>query len=248
MIPGMTDRRSYHSRPALMMRALILLGSTVTWAPVRAETLADLLSAVAVQATAPRPLRADVRIERDETPAGDAILLAHGTRVYVETRSGTRALLSPGKVVVLRGTRVVRAAPGTALEGTDVLLEDLEPFSERSLSTPQVSDETPERLVVTAAPTPPSAYVLLVHTIDRERDVILQTKYYRDSISNLVKIRRDDEFTQVGERWRPATIAVQSFREPTTTRLSLTWREAPDAPAALFTPAGLRAPSPVRWP
>jgi len=90
--------------------------------------------------------------------------------------------------------------------------------------------------------------VLLVHTIDRERDVILQTKYYRDSISNLVKIRRDDEFAQVGGRWRPATIAVQSFREPTSTRLSLAWREAPDAPAALFTPAGLRAPSPLRWP
>jgi Outer membrane lipoprotein-sorting protein len=232
-----------------MMRALILLSSTVvTWAPVRAETLTELLAAVAVQATAPRPLRADIRIERDETPAGDAILLARGTRVYIETRSGTRALLSPGKAVVLHGTRIVRAAPGVGLEGTDVLLEDLEPFGERSLSTPQVSDETPERLVVTAAPTPPSAYVLLVHTIDRERDVILQTKYYRDSISNLVKIRRDDEFAQVGGRWRPATIAVQSFREPTSTRLSLAWREAPDAPAALFTPAGLRAPSPLRWP
>ena len=232
-----------------MMRALVLLSSTVTWAPpVRAETLTELLAAVAVQATAPRPLRADIRIERDETPAADAILLARGTRVYIETRSGTRVLLSPGKAVVLRGTRVVRAAPGAGLEGTDLLLADLEPFGERSLSTPQVSDETPERLVVTAAPTPPSAYVLLVHTIDRERDVILQTKYYRDSISNLVKIRRDDEFAQVGGRWRPATIAVQSFREPTATRLSLAWREAPDAPAALFTPAGLRAPSPLRWP
>ena len=244
----MTDRRSYHTRPATMMRALILLVSTVTCTPVRAETLSELLSAVAVQATAPRPLRADMRIERDGVAAGEAILLARGTRLYLETRSGTRALLSPGKVVVLSGTRAVRAAPGTALEGTDVLLADLEPFSERSISTPQVSDETPERLVVTAAPTPPSAYVLLVHIIDRERDVILQTKYYRDSISNLAKIRRDDEFAQVGGRWRPATIAVQSFREPTTTRLSLVWGEAPDAPAALFTSAGLRAPSPLRFP
>jgi hypothetical protein len=244
----MTDRRSYHNRPAAMMRALILLGSTVVWTPVRAETLAELLSAVAVQASAPRPLRADVHIERDDTPAGDAILLARGVRLYIETRSGARALLSPGKAVVLRGNRVVRAAPDAALEGTDVLLQDLEPFGVRSLSTPQVSDETPERLVVTAAPTPPSTYVLLVHIIDREQDVIVQTKYYRDSVSNLVKIRRDDEFSQVGERWRPATIAVQSLRDSTTTRLSLAWHEAPDAPAALFTAAGLRAPSPLRWP
>ena len=231
-----------------MMRALVLLGSTVVWTSVRAETLAELLSAVAVQASAPRPLRADVRIERDGSPAGDAIFLAHGVRLYVETRAGMRALLSPGKAVVLRGNRVVRAAPDAVIAGTDVLLQDLEPFGERSLSTPQVSDETPDRLVVMGAPAPPSPYVLLVHVIDREQHVIVQTKYYRDSVSNLVKIRRDDEFSQVGGRWRPATIAVQSLHDSTTTRLSLAWHEAPDAPAALFTPAGLRAPSPLRWP
>ena len=244
----MTDRRSYHSRRAAVMRALVLLGSTVAWAPVRAETLDELLSAVAVQARAPRPLRADVRIDRDGVAAGEAILLARGGRLYLETRAGARALLSPGKVVVLRGGRIVRAAPDAVLDGTDLLLQDLEPFGVRAISTPQVSDETPERLVVTAAPTPPSAYVLLVHTIDRERAVILQTKYYRDSISNLVKIRRDDDFAEVGGRWRPAAIAVQAFRESTTTHLALAWREAPDAPAVLFTPAGLRTPSPLRWP
>ena len=111
------------------MRALVLLGSTVAWAPARAESLAELLSAVAVQATSPRPLRADVRIERDGSAAGDAVLLARGRRVYLETRSGTRALLSPGKTVVLRGRRVVRAAPDAALAGTDLLLEDLAPFA-----------------------------------------------------------------------------------------------------------------------
>ena len=105
----MTDRRSYHSRPLVLMRVLILLGSTVASAPVRAESLAELLSTVATQATAPRPLRADVHIERDGSPVGDAILLARGRRVYLETRSGTRVLLSPGKTVVLRGRRVVRA-------------------------------------------------------------------------------------------------------------------------------------------
>jgi hypothetical protein len=231
-----------------MMRVLILLGSTVASAPVRAESLAELLSAVATQSTAPRPLRADVHIERDGSPVGDAILLARGRRIYLETRSGTRALLSPGKTVVLRGHRVVRAAPDAALEGTDILLQDLAPFAASSLATPQVSDETPQRLVVTAAPAPPSPYVLLVHTIDREQDVIVQTKYYRDAINNLVKIRRDEGFAQVGGRWRPATIAVQSFRDSTTTGLALAWHEAPDAPAALFTPAGLRAPSSLGWP
>src|SRR5262249_52146849 len=161
------------------------------------------------------------------------------------TRSGTRALLSPGKVVILRGGRVVRAPKTAALEGTDVLLQDLVPFDAASLPVPQVSDETPARVVVTGAPRPPSAYALLVHTIDRDRDVIVQTKFYQDSISNLAKIRRDEEFAQVGGRWRPGTVSVQAFREMTTTRLTLRWREATDAPPALFTPAGLRAPSPI---
>src|SRR5262245_42828116 len=193
--PHMTPRRFYHSRARVLMRCLVVLGSTVVWAAVRAQPLSDLLPAVAEAARAPRPLRADVRIARDGAAAGDAILLARGRRVYLETRSGTRALLSPGKVVVVgRGGRLARAAPGASLDGTDVLLEDLEPFGVRSLSTPQVSDETPARVVVTAAPSPPSAYVLVVLTIDRERDTITQTKYYRDSISNLVKMRRDDEF------------------------------------------------------
>src|SRR5262249_45450845 len=80
-----------------------------------------------------------------------------------------------------------------------------------------------------------------------ERNVIAQTKYYRDSISNLVKLRKDDDFSQVGGRWRPATIGFEGLRPPSTTRLALTWREAPDAPAALLTPAGLRAPSTLVW-
>jgi len=95
---------------------------------------------------------------------------------------------------------------------------------------------------------PPSAYALVVLTIDPERKVIVQTKYYRDSISNLVKIRKDDDLTQVGGRWRPATIAIEGLRPPGTTRLGLLWREALDAPAVLLTPAGLRAPSPIAWP
>src|SRR5262249_19794214 len=65
--------------------------------------------------------------------------------------------------------------------------------------------------------------------------------------SNLVKIRKDDDFSQVGGRWRPATIGFEGLRPPGTTRLALTWREAPDAPAAPLTPAGLRAPSALVW-
>lgn len=215
--------------------------------PAQAVALHELLPAVAAQASAPRLLRADVRIERDGAVVGEAVLLARGQRLYLETRGGARALLSPGKVVVARGRRLVRAPIGATLPGTDVLLEDLEPFGVGSLPVAQVSDENPLGVVVTGAPAPPTAYALVVLTIDPDRNVIVQTKYYRDSISNLVKIRKDDDFTQVAGRWRPGTIGVESLRPPSTTHLGLVWREAPDSPAVLLTPAGLRAPSPLAW-
>jgi hypothetical protein len=240
----MTERHPHHSRVAASLLYLLLAASAQ---PVQAVSVQELLPAVAAESSAPHMLRADVHVERDGTAAGDAVLLALGQRLYLETRSGTRALLSPGKVVVARKGRLVRAPVGTTLPGTDVLLEDLEPFGVGRMPVAQVSDENPLGIVVTGAPAPPSAYVLLVLTIDPERNVIAQTKYYRDTISNLVKMRKDDDFSQVGGRWRPATIGFDSLRPPSTTRLALTWREAPDAPAALLTPAGLRVPSTLVW-
>ncbi len=240
MIARMTARPLYHSRLLLPMLALAVAAA--------AEDLREVLTVVAAQARAPRPLRADVRIEREGAAPVAAVLLERGRRRYLETRSGTRALLSPGKVVIARGGRVERAAPGTALEGSDVLLEDLEPFGSRSLSVPQMSDEGPTGVVVTGAPTPPTAYALVVRTIDPERAVVVKTKYYRESVTNLVKMARDEAFAQVGGRWRPGRIAVESFRPPGATTLALTWRDAPEAPAALFTAAGLRGPSPITWP
>jgi hypothetical protein len=209
----------------------------------------SLLAAVALEAQAPRPLRADLRIERDGAPPLEAVLLEDGRRRYLETRAGLRALLSPGKAIIARGGTVVRADPGTTLDGSDVLLVDLAPFGSRAVDVPQVSDEGPLGVVITAAPRPPTPYVLLVYTIDPERRVIVRTKYYRDTISNLVKMARLDDFVSVAGRWRASTITVETFRPVArTTRITLHWREAPETPPALFTGAGLRAPSPIGWP
>ena len=239
----MTVRRPGHDIP---LAILMLAGlAAAAWAGEASE----VLHSAAVQARASRPLRADVRIERDGAPPLEAVLLEAGRRRYLETRTGMRALLSPGKVTVVRDGAVARAAPGTALDGSDVLLEDLVPFGSRSLEVPQVSDEGPAGVVITGAPTPPTAYTLLVHTIDPARGVVVKTKYYRDTINNLVKMARFEEFIRLAARWRPATIVVETFRPASgTTRLALRWREAPETPSAAFTPAGLRAPSPIVWP
>lgn len=217
-------------------------------APSWGRDMRDVLGALAFQAQAPRPLRADVRIETDGAPPVDMVLLDDGQRRYLETKTGLRALLSPGKALVVRDGRVVRAQPGAELAG-DLLLADLAPFGSRAIDTPQVSDDGPMGTVVTAAPRPPAAYVLVVYTVDADRPVVSKTKYYRDTINNLVKMARFDDFTQVAGRWRPGTMTVETFRPAArTTRVTFRWREAPDTTAAVFTPAGLRAPSTVRWP
>src|SRR5437667_458096 len=77
---------------------------------------------------------------------------------------------------------------------------------------------------------------------------IFRTLYYRDLINNLGKTRRDAVFARVGASWRPGEITVESVRQATKTHLTLSWREAPEVPDALFEPAGLGQPSRLGWP
>jgi hypothetical protein len=173
-------------------------------------------------------------------PETQAVLLGRGHTLYVELRHATRALLHPGKTLVAREGHVARAKPGTPLGGTDLLLEDLVPFSVGLLKVPQINDDGPAGVVVSGAPTGTSVHTLLVFTIDRERNVVVRTQYYRDSISNLVRVRRDDAFVEIGRRWRPGEITVDALRQRTSTHLAFTWRDAPDVDPVVFTPAGLR--------
>jgi hypothetical protein len=221
------------------MHRLVLL---LLLAPsAHAETVGAILDAVANGARFAMPTRADIRIARGPAaPETPAVLLGRGHTLYVEVRDGTRALLHPGKIVVAQQRHLLRPPPGTPLAGTDLLLEDLVPFSSRLLQVPQINDDGPAGVVVSGAPVGPSAHTLLVFTIDPERAVVVRTQYYRDSISNLVRVRRDDAFVELGRRWRPGQITVDDLRQHTQTHLTLAWREAPEADRVVFTPAGLR--------
>ena len=222
------------------MHRLVLL---LLLAPsAHAETVGELLAAVADGAGFAAPTRADVRITRGSDVETQAVLVGRGHTLYVELRDATRALLHPGKLLVAHQTHVVRAKPGMPLDGTDLLLEDLVPFSARLLQVPQINDDGPAGVVVSGAPAGTSTHTLLVFTIDRERMVVVRTQYYRDSISNLVRVRRDDAFVEIARRWRPGEITVDDLRQRTSTHLALTWREAPDVDPVVFTPAGLRRP------
>jgi len=219
--------------------------------PARALDLNELLAGVAANERFEAPVRADVRLTCEpgcESGERRAIFLGKGDTLYVEVQGGPRALVRPAEVLTLEGGKVVSAKPGAAIGDTDVALEDLAPFTADSLKLPQISDEGITEVVVTAAPGHPSSYVLIVHTIDPARRVIVKTQYYRDWVGNLVKMRRATDMVEVNGHERPGTITVENFRRGTTTRLALTWRAAPDAPAALFEPGGLSQPSGLTWP
>ena len=151
----------YRVLPKLML-LLAMHGSA------RAESLADLLARVGENARFGAPARADVRLERPRgAPARPAILLGRGDALYVEIKDGPRALIRPDDIRLAQDGRAAEAAPETRLGDTDLLLRDLAGFRAASLQVPQISDDGPAGVVVTAAPAGRSPYALVVHTIDR---------------------------------------------------------------------------------
>jgi hypothetical protein len=216
-------------------------------AVVQAGDVKGLLERVGAAATSPVTLRAEGQLERTDAEPLPIVLLTRDDAVYVEARDGVRILVKQGKAVAETKGDVREIPTSTALAASDILLEDLAPVSATRFEVPQVSDESPDAVVITGAPRSPSAYVLLVMTVEPERAVVERTKYYRETVTNLVKMRRDSEFALVGGRWRPGRIVVEQFRPPRTTRLTLTWKEAPEIGPEAFQPSAMEKPSPIRW-
>jgi hypothetical protein len=219
--------------------ALLLLHATAG-----AVSIDDVLGRVESRARFARPMRADMHIVC-EPPCrtARAILLGRGEAVYLEVENGLRALVRPKEALVAEGGRGAPAHREKRLGDTGLLLADLAVFDHSTLRMPQISDEQPNEVVVTAQPAGASAYVLFVHTIDPGLERIVKTLYYQGSINTLGKMRRDSAFIRVGDVPYPGEIRVEELRTATTTKVRLSWREAPDAPPALFEPAGLDKPS-----
>jgi len=78
-----------------------------------------------------------------------------------------------------------------------------------------------------------------------------QVLLYKDSMTNLVKALRQDDFVQVGSKWRPKRIVMQDFKLRTKDVLSLDWQVAANVPAACsilrrLRPRHCRRPPPHR--
>ncbi len=224
--------------------ALLLLTPCAAWS----DALSELIERVGAQTRLSTPLRADVDAEIDYLEGKKherivAIFRNHPTensqiQTYIEL---DRAKL---KFLILGDAQFFAAAEGkmkpasldTPVDSTSWVLEDLLPFLPSRCNSMRVADLTPEQVTVACEPKKKigSDYSLFVFKFDREKSVPLQVLYYRDTLSNLVKLRRDEDFELVGSRWRPKRVTMQDFKLRTKDVFEIRWTADPKLPPALF--------------
>ena len=174
------------------------------------------------------------------------------TDTYIELRQeGTKALLPGSGDQAYRFTKGASKAeplpPEATFADSDFTREDLEPFRTARYKDARISDETGAEVTVTLFPGT-SQYSLVVITFDREKKVPVKTLYYRDTLNNVVKIRRDEGHVLVGRKWMPTSITMESFKLRTQTTFKLSWSQSPTFPPELFDPVFLPRPSGIVWP
>ena len=238
------------------MRTIVLTVAALC-AVAAAATAEDLPTFLkAVTATRPStPVRADGTLT-STSPDGTttdqvAIVYRPNGDVYIELhKAGVRALLPAG-------SKDARLVPGTGkgqetfamdgvLDGTEFTREDLRAFTLDDYRSPTIVDRRDGEITVSVTPEP-SQYALQVMTFDTDKKVALLVKNYKDTISNLVKMRRSRGFTSTAGTWLPSEIVMENFPMRTTSTLTLHWQQSEDLPA-LFDPAALGKPSTLTWP
>ena len=85
-------------------------------------------------------------------------------------------------------------------------------------------------------------------TFDRDKKVPRKTLYDRETLNNLVKMRRDDDYVLVGRKWMPAVTSMETCKLRTHTTFSVRWSQDENVPPELFDPVFLPRPSGIIWP
>jgi hypothetical protein len=234
-----------------VLAAFVLL----TAAAVGAEDLSTFLKAATAATRPTAPLRGDgtlVTTSPDGTGRDQlAVVRRPNGDMYVELHdAGVRALvLADGKTALIvskKGGSPEVFALDAPLGGSEFTREDLRPFNAELYRSPAIADIGSDDLTVSLTPDQ-SQYALQVITFDRAKKVPLVVKNYKDTASNLVKMRRNAGWVSVGGIWLPSDISMENFPMRVTSTATLRWQATEDTPA-LFDPAALGKPSTLVWP
>jgi hypothetical protein len=238
-----------------MKAPLVALALLATGASARGDDLPAFLGAVATAARPTVPLRADgslVTTSPDGTARDQIAMVRRPTGdVYIELRTaGVRALLSADGTTALLVPAAGKPSEPFALDaslgGSEFTREDLRPFNADYFRSPTIVDRDGSEMTLSLTPTP-SQYTLQVITFDVARKLPVVVKNYKDTLSNLVKMRRARAFISAGGTSVPSEVTMENFPLRATSTMTLRWQPAEDTPA-LFDPAGLGKPSPLTWP
>lgn len=201
-------------------------------------------------------LRADVtatiKAHDGERTTTAIALFAPGkdARWYLQLKEPALAALVQGteRKVLQRTTGAPETVPiGAPIDELGISYEDLSRFIESDFKLWMITDERRDTILVGGHANVASAYVYRAYTLDKERKVPLKVQYYRESLSNLVKLRLDSDHVLVGKQWLPGKIEIQNFPDNSTTSLELRWSQAASAPPELLAPESFAAAPPLAW-
>ena len=227
--------------------AIIALALLAGRANADMATLQAFLRSAEVASQVGAPVRGDGDLE---VVAGGAtrrtqvaVVVRPPADTYLELRpDGLKALLFANGQPALwlpKGASEPAVFPHYAgLADSDFTAEDIGPFRVADYKDARITDDAGGELTVSLFPAT-SQYSLIVMTFDRARKIPVKALYYRDTLSNLVKMRTDDRHVQVGKTWLPTTVSMETFKLRTRSALTVRWNANPTVPAELFDPAAL---------
>jgi hypothetical protein len=187
------------------------------------------------------PLRADIRVLRADSSVDEAVLIVspqHKRQFLAFKSTGWRALLpigwGTGKAVEEAGGKATAYGVDEPLGGTGLRAIEFFPFWQADYATAFISDSNRLEKTVTLYAPKSVPYVLFVITFDKAKLVPLAAKYYKNEMSNLVRMRKDSEHVMVGSRPRPQKIEINDYAENTKTILELSWKVLDSVPVEIM--------------
>lgn len=153
-----------------------------------------------------------------------------GTLTFDESTMGwtstTPLAWKQGQATVKTGSSPAAFGVNDSLAGTDLRGIDYFPFWKTDYGRAFVSDTNAQEQTVSLFADQGRPYSLYVLTFDKERFVPTMIKFYKDSFSNLTRIRTNEDYVLVGSRLRPQKVTERDFTTNTTRTYTFVWKLA----------------------
>lgn len=232
----------------------VYLVTLLAAASAAGEDLATFLAAATAAARPNTTLRADgtlVTTSPDGSVRDQLVIVRrpNGDTYLALQKAGVRALLrADGEAFIVSGPDEDREAfaADASFGGSEFTREDLQLFVAARYISPTIVDRNATEVTVSLTPRP-SQYTLQAVTFDSAKHVPVKVMSYKDTVSNLLRMRRDRGLTAAGGTWLPTEVTMENFPLRVISTMTLAWKPVDDMPA-LFDPAALDKPSTLAWP